>query len=449
MKIENQFNLGRFIRATIRKDGTHHVFMSVPSALRPSGWPATITLPQEGAKVGSLKNPKFLARVQKAAHTLNTRLDARRDFDKTYQSQGKKNTRAVAEIYFRTKRFRDLSPSRQYRNRRDSKIVIDWAERRGDPDFANFVKADFEDLLANYDDREFAQLDIRSILNVLCKEAVTANFRADNPVESIKWTAPEPVEEIVLWKLPAVEAYAAMARQMGQPGLAALMQVGIVVGQRLGDLRTAKHGVNYRGGRFQVVQSKTGEKVSIPLNAKLKALIDEARVEGSPFLFNDGDTGTGYTASRLSARFTEVRDAMSKEGDPKMVLRSLRHSVVCVMVDNKVPLRNIAAVTGHRLGRVNRIIERYAIDTDGFADEAMKIVNRGAGGEDSDFDATDFGADRDWEGGSKATYKRPRISEDRPGRYLGALLGQHRLKHVAPTNWPADCQDEESGTRAA
>lgn len=119
------------------------------------------------------------------------------------------------------------------------------------------------------------------------------------------------------------------------------------------------------------------------------------------------------------------------------------------MVDNKVPLRNIAAVTGHRLGRVNRIIERYAIDTDGFADEAMKIVNRGAGGEDSDFDATDFGTDRDWEGGSKATYKRPRISEDRPGRYLGALLGQHRLKHVAPTNWPADCQDEESGTRAA
>lgn len=443
MKIEKQFSLGRFVRASERKDGTHHVFMSVPSALRPESWPATITLPEEGSQTGSLNNPKFLARVQKAAQGVNKRLDARRDLEKAYRSEGKRNTRAVAEIYFRTKRFRDLSSSRMYRNRRDANIVVDWAERRGDPDFADLVKADFEDLLAIYDDRPSAQLDLRSILNVLCKEAITAKFRPDNPVESIRWTAPDPRDVVVLWKSETVEAYAAMARQMKQPGLAALIQVGIVVGQRLGDLRTAKHGVNYRGGRFQMVQSKTGEKVSIPLSAKLRALIEEVRVEGSPFLFNDGDTNTGYTSGRLSARFVEVRYAVTDDGGPNMILRSLRHSAVCVMVDNKVPLRNIAAVTGHRLGRVNRIMERYSIDTEGFADEAMKMVNRGAGGEDSDFDAVDFGADHDWEGGGKTTYKRPQIDDDRPGRFLGAALGQHRSTYAAPTDWPPEWREDD------
>ncbi|WP_426051031.1 hypothetical protein [Brevundimonas sp. SL161] len=444
MKTGNEFDLGRFVRERERKGGTHHVFMSVPASLRPPGWPANITLPEEGSQIGSLHDPKFLARVQKAARCVNKRLEVRRELEKTYKCEGRKNTRALASIYFRTLRYRDLSGSRRYRNRRDAMIVVDWAERRGDPDFADFFKDDFEDLLAIYDDRESVQSDIRSILNVLCTEAVTAKFRPDNPVATIPWIRPEPVKRVVLWKPETIEVYATMARQMAQPGLAALIQVGIVVGQRLGDLRTAKHGVNYRGGRFQMVQSKTGVKVSFPLSAKLRELIESVRVEGSPFLFNNGDTNVAFTEARLGTAFAEVRFAVTKDGAPKMLLRSLRHSAVCVMVDNKVPLRNIAAVTGHRLDRVNTIINRYAIDNEGFADEAMRMVNRGSGGDDSDFDAVDFGADYDWEGGSQAIYHRPQIDPDRPSRFLGAAFGQHRLKYDVPLEWPKEGDESEA-----
>ena len=426
MKSVNQFDLGRFIRVRERRDGTHHVFMSVPASLRPPGWPKTITLPEEGTAIGSLHDERFRARVLKAAACVNKRLDARRDLERTYRSAGRKNTRALAEIYFRTLRYRRLSDARKYRNRRDAMIVVRWAEGRGDPDFADLLKADFEDLLSIYDDRPFAQLDIRSILNVLCKEAITAKFRTDNPVAEIPWTAPEPVEKIVLWKKDTVATYAAMARQMGQPGLAALIEVGFVVGQRLGDLRTAQHDVNYRGGRFQMVQSKTKVKVNFPLNARVRQIIESARLEGSPYLFNDSDTGTGFTAANLAARFAEVRHAVTEDGGAKMVLRSLRHSAVCNMVDEDVDLINIVSVTGHRMGRANSIIMRYAIDDKAFAEKAMRIMNRAEGGTDADFEGIDFGADRDWEGKSQPVYRRPDFDEDRPTRLLGASVGKHR-----------------------
>jgi hypothetical protein len=37
------------------------------------------------------------------------------------------------------------------------------------------------------------------------------------------------------------------------------------------------------------------------------------------------------------------------------------------MVDAEVYLRKISAVTGHKLEKVHQIVERYAIDTEGFA----------------------------------------------------------------------------------
>lgn len=448
MKNEDHIDLGRFVRTRDRQDGTHHVFMSVPKALRPPGWPANITLPEEGSQYGSLNNKKFLDRVLRDAQRLNKRLEVRRDREKTYSSVGKRNTRALTEIYFRTQRYRELGDARKYRNKRDAMIFVIWAERRGDPDFAAIMKPDLEDFLAIYDDRKAAQLDLRSILNVLGKEAVEAGWRIDNPAAKLSWKAPEPKEEVVLWKGDIPKTYAAMARQMGQPGLAALIEVGLVVGQRLGDLRMARHGINFQGGRLRLKQTKTHAKVNISLPPNLCELIERNRVDGSPYLFNNGDTGTGYTADNLWARFAEVRYALTKDTGPKIVLRTLRHSAVCAMVDAKVPLRNISAVTGHRLARVNAIVERYAIDTEGFADAAMMMVNRANGGSDDDFSPVDFGADRDWAGGgtSAAIYKRPAFNDERPGRFLGAALGQHRLKYSPPlVAWPEDEETADHG----
>jgi hypothetical protein len=113
------------------------------------------------------------------------------------------------------------------------------------------------------------------------------------------------------------------------------------------------------------------------------------------------------------------------------------------MVDADVPLRKISAVTGHQLERVHQIVERYAIDTEGFADDAMLKMHIADGGRVEDFAPTDFGADRDWDGedSARATYRRPKENPARPGRYLPAMIGQHRFGYTLPAElmvWPDD-----------
>jgi len=175
-------------------------------------------------------------------------------------------------------------------------LFVDWAERRGDPDFATLRKADFEDFFALYDDRPSQKLDLRSTLDILCTEAMEAGWRTDNPIARIPWTAPEPAREVVLWTDGTAQIFAQMARQMGQPGLAALIVFGLQTGQRLGDLRTARHDVNYRYGRFQLKQSKTGALVKFPVSKSLCRMIEAVRIEGSPYLFNE------RTRARVSPR---------------------------------------------------------------------------------------------------------------------------------------------------
>jgi hypothetical protein len=382
---------------------------------------------------------------------LNDRLDRIRFEEAAKAEHGSHTARALANIYLRTQRFRELSPSRAYRNKRDVMIFADWVERcRGNRDFPQLMKPDFEAFLALYDDRKSLQLDLRSVLNILCNEAIDAGWRPDNPVRRLSWKAPPPKEEVVLWKDDMPRIFAEMARRMGQPGLAALIEVGVLTGQRLIDLRLAKHGANFHGGRLRLKQTKTRAKVNVALPRPICELIEAVRLEGSPFLFNDADTGTGFTVGRLHARFSEVRCAVTPEKGPKMLLRTMRHSAVCRMVDAGVHLRKINAVTGHKLGRVHKIVERYAIDTEGFADAAMMELHRANGGSDEDFDATDFGADRDWDADNvqKAIYRTPPVDPDRPERFLAAKLGQHRHRYVMPRElveaWP-----EEDGAATA
>jgi len=431
MAKEHETNLGRFIRSNRRQDGTDHVFMSVPERLRPEGWPKTITLPTNAKARGSLENSRFLAKVRREAEVLNARLDQRRREEEIYRSD-RRNVRALANIYFKTQRFRDVSEDRQYRNKRDAMLFVDWAERRGDPDFATLRKADFEDFFALYDDRPSQKLDLRSTLNILCTEAMEAGWRTDNPIARIPWTAPEPAREVVLWTDGTAQIFAQMARQMGQPGLAALIVFGLQTGQRLGDLRTARHDVNYRYGRFQLKQSKTGALVKFPVSKSMCRMIEAVRIEGSPYLFNDADTGTGFTKGRLSARFNEVRHAVTSDGDPLMLLSTLRHSAVCRMERAGASLLEIASVTGHKLARVHSIIARYAVDREGFAASAMMKLNQADGGDADDFVDDDPFAGVDAEAKTTSVYQSPQMDPGRPGHMLAAKLGQHRHRLVLP-----------------
>jgi integrase len=277
------------------------------------------------------------------------------------------------------------------------------------------------------EDKPSEQLDARSAWNILCTEAIGLGWRLDNPAGLIPWTAPKP-KATRLWKPEHVRAYAAMATQMRQPGLAALITTQFECGQRLGDLRKAKHGQHFNGERLTMHQSKTGEMVNVPLPSWLCRMIEEARVPGSDYLFNDFDVGGPFNDSRLFLRFEEVRVAVTRSGSPYLVLQTLRHSAVCDMISAEVGLAQIASVTGHTFATVHHIMKRYALDRDRFADEAMMKRNRARGGSDADFTRrapiqNQDGLAREQ---GRSTRTGPRFDEERPGRYLPAALGQHR-----------------------
>jgi site-specific recombinase XerC len=365
--------------------------------------------------------------VMREAVKLNRQLDESREQERRLAGVDSLSVRALVDLYLQTKRFRDLSDSRQYRNRRQVEAIATWAERRGCTDITKITKADIEAHLELLEDKPSDQLDARSAWNILCTEAIGLRWRLDNPAKLIPWTAPKPAP-VTLWKLKDVEAYAAMAVQMRQPGLAALIETQFECGQRLGDLRNALHGEHYNGECLIMRQSKTDEIVNIPLTISLRRVIEDARVPGSDYLFNDFDHGKPFTDSRLFERFEEVRVAVTNRGSPYLLLQKLRHSAVCDMISAGATLAEVASVTGHTFATVHQIMKRYALDRDRFADSAVMKRNRARGGSDADFSRSAPIENRDWLAREQARRGRggPQFDMERPGRFLPALLGQHR-----------------------
>lgn len=443
MKNED-WKLGRYVRVREREDGTHSVVMEVTRHMRPEGWPASIALPMTGSRYGALHDPRFARRVERDARSLYARLQRRREEDANRPVFDRKTVVELAEIYYRTLRFRRLSKSRQDRARLNIKKIIAWSAALGHPDFCTIRKPDIEDFLAPYDDRPFMQLDLRSLLNVLAKEAIGAGWRSDNCTQGIPWTAPPPNRKAVLWTNDDVARFATYAVRMKQPGLGAMIAFFMHTGQRVSDLRKATWD-SVRGSHLTIHQSKTKKSVRILLPKRLVSMLHAVRIEGSNYLFNDYDTRTGFTGPHLTARFNEVRIAASEPGGPHFTLRTLRHSAVCEMIKAGASLFEIAGVTGHKAADLVKIIERYAIDLEGFGAAAVRKVNEMNGGSEDDFEETPLPMMGDMVGQEPPKrYQPPPFDEARPGQHLPAMLGQHRMDWTFPAELMGDLAEDEA-----
>lgn len=425
MSVETE-PLGRFVKVYPRRDGTDHVVFEVPKRLRPTGWPATLQLPERGIRAGTLTNRKFAERIMQDAVRLNRRLDDRRHADARMARAGHRGMAELGAIYFKTIRFKELSPGRQARARRAVKKMVDWAINRGNPPFAEFVKADVEDFLSMYDGFPSAQTEFRFMWNHLAIEAVE-NWKTGNPCLKVKWPRLTP-KRVNLWTMETVDLYANAADNIGQHGLAALIRFNILAGQRLGDALRAEHGEHFNGERFTIRQSKTKAVVTFLVPKQVNEMVQAARYEGSPYLFTDFRTGTRFTPYGIMTAFTELRAAVAEHNDEMLYLKTLRHSAVCRFVAADVPLLKIRAVTGHKPEHVERIIERYAVDIQRFADAAIKDVHRAEGGSDNDFSDTLPIANRDW-----------LAEEASRDRYVGFFSDEHYAKRQAAArrreNW--------------
>lgn len=387
--------LGRFVRTYSRKDGSDHVVMEVPTRLRPPGWPKTIKLPQIGRRHGSLRDPSFLGRVRKDADRLNRRIDDLRAEAVCEPQQGRRTVAEAGELLFKTLKFRRVSTRQQNRMRRAVKKFTAWSIERGSPLFADLTKGDIEDFLYIYDGKPAAQTEFLFMWKRLVREAIGSKWRTDDPCADIPWPDRDP-KQVHIWTADDVEAYAEAADGIGQHGLSALIRFNFLAGQRLGDVRTARFDRNFNGERFTIKQSKTGKAVTFVVPRQITALIESARYPDSPYMFVDFETGKPFTDNSIGLKFEELREHVAVEGGKKLYLKALRHSAVCRMVAANVPLLKITSVTGHAPENAEKIITRYALDIQRFADSAIMQTHRAEGGSDEDFSDTLPITNQDW-----------------------------------------------------
>lgn len=420
--------LGRFVCVRANKDGTHRVMMVVPKNLRPRDWPATIRLPEIGWRRASLADYSYRQAVIASAARLNRRLDERRRWAAVTDCGDRRKTLVeLARIYLNGERFRNLSPARQKKNRNSLGRILEWSESRGHPLVADITDSTVVDFLDQYTHQPSVRYDFRCLWNVLLKTAKRERWISEVPLERGGWYI-RRASEAVLWDEADAESYAQMARRFGEPGLAAMILVMMRIGQRLGDMQTARWGREYIGGRFLIVQRKTQNKatrnkVNIPVPADLQALIESVRSPHSDAVFPSGRTGRAFQTYELTARFANIRHAIERQGGKYLTLNTLRHSAVCALIDAGVHTMEIAAITGHQLERIHIILERYAPDRLRLAEQGMRKAHAARGGSPEDFDGVAPTPLRDTEAvGEARTYEMPAICRKYPTDLITAQL---------------------------
>jgi integrase len=131
-------------------------------------------------------------------------------------------------------------------------------------------------------------------------------------------------------------------------------------GQRQGDLLRLPWSA-YDGTHIQLRQSKTGARVSIPVGAPLKAVLDElAKTKHGPIILTSTDkkpwTSDGFR--------TSWRKACHKAGIVGVTFNDLRGTAVTRLALAGCTVTEIATITGHSLRDVGSMLNEHHLHRD-------------------------------------------------------------------------------------
>ena len=139
---------------------------------------------------------------------------------------------------------------------------------------------------------------IVSVLRILLTFAVNRDYRRDNPAKEIEKLKMGPGHSP--WPDEAIERFLETA----PPMMALALKLGLYTGQRQGDV-LAMSWHDYDSEWIQVVQSKTGTKLSIPVHSALREALDgQERV--SPIILTT-ETGRPFTGSNFRHHFGKAQ----------------------------------------------------------------------------------------------------------------------------------------------
>jgi hypothetical protein len=359
-------DLGRYVTLRPRADGTFRVFFQVPARLRPDGWLSLIPLPINGRRTGNLSDGDEVARIQADARDLYAKIVQAR---LGRPAPAGRTLHQLIREWERSSAYKDLKPRsvKHYSTYLNHIKALSKACSPPDPDPTLFTRSHIEAFLGVFDDRPTTKKHLRKTLRLVMDQAKSLGWRADNPCEGIRIKS--KTSKASIWEQADVDAYVEAAG--AQKSIALMILLEWEIGQRLGDVRQFRPGMEYVNGAFRFWQDKTDSWVAVQVSPKLRALLDAA-IEGQLFLFRNERTGKAYTEERLSKTFAWVRTAAMKAGARYLQLRWLRHSCVVQLGRKGCTTLEISAITGHSPVSAARLLDTYHPRDNEVADNAQR-----------------------------------------------------------------------------
>lgn len=197
------------------------------------------------------------------------------------------------------------------------------------------------------------------VMRLLLTWAHERGLIATNPAANPKQLKVAPRSAV--WSEDAEAAFLRVA----PPAMALALRLAINIAQRQGDILALTWN-QYREGRIQLRQQKTGALVDVPCPAELRAVLD-ALPRVSTHILTDGRKRP-FKADHFRHEWRAATLAAGLDG---LEFRDLRRTAMVRMAEAGATDIEISAVSGHDIDQTRRILETYIPRTTAMATAAV------------------------------------------------------------------------------
>ena len=353
----------RYFVARVTPGGDPRHYWQPSSALRRAGWHAR-TLSRDKATAWG------------EADAANAELDAW--YATREATPGAGTVKALIAAYKASRLWAALAPKSRRDYAKHQAVILQWfaaTPARGLT--PGQVQRRYESLAISAPSRAAA---IVGHLRVLYRFAINNDLAAHNPATDPQAGYSRAVTPLI-WPAEVVAAMIEAADACGRPSVGDAIAIGHWLGHYPGDL-VALTRANYVDGVFRFDRAKTGAPIAVPHDplsaAHVAAALARQKARGVvlPALLVCEATGSAYSsAEALAKAFRKVRAHAAAHGDPHLQLGAyrfkwLRHTAVVRLAEAGCTTLEIAAITGHGLASVNRILAWYFTPTETIASNA-------------------------------------------------------------------------------
>ena len=254
---------------------------------------------------------------------------------------GPKSLGHVIDRYFASEEFARTSPGTKRRYRAILERLKQAAGGGLITDLRERHVRELRKLFASNSTADFAVMLLR-ILWTFAKEELAIDLGV-NPAGEIRklHRHKEPFEP---WPAELIQRFETEARPQPTARIALLLL--LYTGQRISDVAGMQWG-DYDGSSIVVVQAKTGTRLTIPVQSRLKAALDVVRQDVGSIL--QTQYGAAYNAHGLSLL---MQRATAKLGAKDHTAHGLRCNAAVALAEAGRTVHEIMSITGHKTYRL-------------------------------------------------------------------------------------------------